>query len=105
MYQFWYAINKNNIMLVVSSRDFRDNQRKYFDLASKQRVIIKRKREFLELVPRGYEIPENPSPSNDPYFDDPRNIESILISSEQANNGEIAITLKSKEDIKKMLGL
>jgi len=59
-------------MLVVSSREFRDSQKKYFDLAVKERVVIKRKNEFLELVPRGNSIPENPSPSNDPWFDDPR---------------------------------
>ena len=48
-------------MLVVSSREFRDSQKKYFDLAVKERVVIKRKNEFLELVPRGNNIPENPS--------------------------------------------
>lgn len=33
---------------------------------------------LIELVPRGEVIPESVSPSNDPYFDDPRNIEAIL---------------------------
>ena len=76
-------------MVVVSSRDFRDNQRKYFELATKQRVIIKRKKEFLELVPRGTVIPENPSPSNDPYFDNPKNIEGILEAMTQVVKGEL----------------
>ena len=44
----------------------------------------------------------NPSPSNDPYFDNPQNIKHILESCEQACNGEIAITLKSKKDLKKL---
>lgn len=75
-------------MIVVSSREFRDNQKKFFDMATEQRVVIKRKNQFLELVPRGEVIPESVSPSNDPYFDDPRNIEAILKASEQARNGQ-----------------
>lgn len=75
-----------NIMIVVSSREFRQHQKKFLDLAKVQRVIIKQKKQFLEIVPRGETIPENPSPSNDPYFDDPRNIEAILKASEQVKN-------------------
>ncbi len=40
-------------MIVISSREFRENQKKYFDLAQIQRVIIKRKNQFLELVSHG----------------------------------------------------
>ena len=75
-------------MIVVSTREFRANQKKFFDLAEVQRVIIKRKDQFLEIVPRGNTIPESISPSNDPYFDNPRNIERILESSGQAKNGQ-----------------
>lgn len=50
-------------MIVVSSREFRDNQKKFLDLAEVQRVVIKRKNQYLELVPRGNMIPENVSPS------------------------------------------
>ena len=46
-------------MIVVSSREFRDNQKKFLDLAEVQRVVIKRKNQYLELVPRGNMIPEN----------------------------------------------
>lgn len=75
-------------MIVVSSREFRDNQKKFFDLAEKERVVIKRKNQFMELVPRGEVIPESVSPSNDPYFDDPRNIEAILRGIQQAKEGK-----------------
>lgn len=75
-------------MIVVSSREFRDNQKKFFDLAEKERVVIKRKNQFMELVPRGEVIPESVSPSNDPYFDDPRNIEAILKGIQQAKEGK-----------------
>ena len=63
-------------MKVISSREFRDNQKIYFDLAPSERIIIKRENEFLEIVPRGNTIPENPSPSDDPYFDNPKNLEA-----------------------------
>ena len=89
-------------MLVVSSREFRDSQKKYFDLAVKERVVIKRRNEFLELVPRGNNIPENPSPSNDPWFDNPRNIEELERRLKESESGDKSgdIVLKSKEDIK-----
>ena len=51
------------------------------------------------------EVSENPSPSGDTWFENPKNIEGILESMEQAKRGEFAATLKSKEDIKKYLGL
>ena len=76
-------------MIVVSSREFRDNQKKFFDLAEKERVVIKRKSQFMELVPRGETIPESVSPSNDPYFDDPRNIEAISKASQQVKEGKV----------------
>jgi antitoxin YefM len=84
-------------MLVISSRTFRDSQKKYFDLAKKERVIIKRKDEYMELVPRGNVIPDNPSPSNDPWFNDPRNIEALNYSLEQAKNGQTTILTKDRQ--------
>ncbi|GHV04095.1 hypothetical protein FACS189416_1730 [Bacteroidia bacterium] len=37
-------------MIVISSTDLKTNQRKYFDLAEKERVIVKRGAKFIELV-------------------------------------------------------
>ena len=51
-------------MIVISSREFRENQKKYFDLAQIQRVIIKRKNQFFELVSHGNIIPEEKAPTN-----------------------------------------
>lgn len=83
-------------MIVVSSREFRDNQKKFFDLAEVQRVIIKRKNQFMELVPRGNMIPESISPTKDPYFDDPRNIADINIGLQQAKEGQTIAMLKGE---------
>lgn len=46
-------------MVVVSSREFRDNQKKFFDMAQVQRVLVKRRNQYVELVPRGVFIPES----------------------------------------------
>lgn len=87
-------------MIVVSSREFRENQKKFFDLAEVQRVIIKRKNQFLEIVPRGETIPENVSPSSDPYFDDPRSIEQIEKGLEQAKQGKtVTLTPSLREEL------
>lgn len=87
-------------MIVISSREFRENQKKYFDLARMQRVIIKRKNQFLELVSHGDTIPESVSPSNDPYFDDPRNIEEVLKAAEEVRQGKkVELTPELKDEL------
>jgi hypothetical protein len=45
-------------MLVISTRDLTQNQNKYFEIANKQRVIIKRKNKFFQIVDLGEMIPE-----------------------------------------------
>jgi hypothetical protein len=89
-------------MLIISSRAFRDSQKKYFDLAKRERVIIKRKNEFMELVPRGNVIPDNPSPSNDLWFNDPVNIEALDRSIVQAKEGKV-IRISGKDELKAFL--
>jgi hypothetical protein len=45
-------------MLVISTRELTQNQRKIFEIANKQRVIIKRKNRFFQIVDLGEMIPE-----------------------------------------------
>jgi len=45
-------------MLVISTRELTQNQNKFFEIANKQRVIIKRKNRFFQIVDLGNEIPE-----------------------------------------------
>ena len=49
--------------------------------------------------PKQKKKPDNPSPSGDPWFDDPRNI-AIVMEGIQSAKEEKGIVLKSKEDIK-----
>jgi len=89
-------------MQVISSRAFRDNQKKYLDLATQERVIIKLKNVFLELVPRGDTIPDNPSLSFDPWFDNPKNLEAHGRSIAQAKEEKV-IRVSGKEALKAFL--
>ncbi len=45
-------------MLVISTRELTQNQKKFFEIANKQRIIIKRKDKFFQLVDLGKSIPE-----------------------------------------------
>jgi len=45
-------------MLIISTRELTQNQNKFFEIAGKQRVIIKRKNKFFQLVDLGEIIPE-----------------------------------------------
>ena len=45
---------------------------------------------------------ENPSPSGDPYFDNPKNIERILEGAKQVQEGEVVEI--NREQRKKILG-
>jgi len=85
-------------MLVVSSREFRDNQARYFDLAdNRDQILIQRgKNKAYRLIPVTkddyiYPIPPeylcNPfdiSPSGDMFWADKRNVEKLEKSLERA---------------------
>lgn len=58
-------------MIVISPSELRGNLKKYLDLAEKERIVIQRgKKEIFELLKRD-------RVSEDPYFNNPRNIEAI----------------------------
>ena len=45
-------------MLVISTRELTQNQKKIFEIANEQRVIIKRKNRYFQIVDLGEMIPE-----------------------------------------------
>lgn len=85
-------------MIIVSSKEFREHQKKYFELADKnEQIIVQRsKKRAYAMVP----ITET-----DRYFANPSVIEQLNQSIEQAEKGYIAVTLSSKDDINSYLGL
>ena len=86
-------------MVIVSTKEFRDNQRKYFDIAEEEKVLVKRGKKYINLfvsdkpddnfiseawvkeflaIPPEYRCnPFDNSPSGDLFWADRRNVESI----------------------------
>ncbi|MEK7720226.1 MAG: prevent-host-death protein [Bacteroidota bacterium] len=83
-------------MLVISSREFRENQKKYFDLIDqKEQIIVQRgKNKSYALVP----IEETVK-----YFSEPEIMERLERSIEEAKQGDLVTV--SPEKIAQLLGL
>jgi Tfp pilus assembly PilM family ATPase len=45
-------------MVVVSTRELTQNKNRYFDMAHRERVVIKRKNRFFQLFDLGESMPE-----------------------------------------------
>ena len=91
MHNIVYLQANTGNMKIINSREFRDHQKMYFDLADNdEQIIIRRtKNRSYKLVPVSYddllmEIPEEfrcdpylTSPSGDVYWADTRNIDKV----------------------------
>ncbi len=83
-------------MLVISTREFRQNQKMYLDLVDKdEQVIVQRGKNKAYILTAITET--------DRYFSDPEIKMRIAKSLEQAARGEL--TTLPKEDINKFLGV
>ena len=81
-------------MLVVSSREFREKQAKYFDRADKgEQIIIQRGKN------KAYSI--TPISKDDVYFT-PEMLARIDIAIQQAKDGKVT-TVSGKEELKQFL--
>lgn len=91
----WYTL-KFKDMLVISSREFRQNQRFYFEKADKgEQIIVQRGKD------KSYAL--TPINEDDVYFN-AEMVKKIKLSAEQARNGEVK-TITSSEEINDLLGL
>jgi len=83
-------------MLIVSSREFRQNQRKYFDKVDKgEQIIVQRgKDKSYALTPIG---------DKDMYFNE-KMVKRIKKSVKQAEKGDY-IEVSTSKEIKDLLGL
>jgi hypothetical protein len=82
------CVLKNEFMRVITTREFREHQRSYFDLAEKERVIIKRGKKLVELRVRE-KLDDSLSPSEDIWFENPDNIAVVLKGLEDTRNGDV----------------
>jgi hypothetical protein len=100
-------------MKIVTSREFRDHQKKYFEMVdNNEQIIVKRKNRAYKLVPvsdddilmdipKEYRCdPYEISPSGDLFWADKRNVEKVKKAIE---NKEVAAKLTSTDDIKNFL--
>lgn len=84
------------VMLVISSREFRQNQSSYFERVDNgEQVIIQRGKD------RAYAL--TPIHDDDVYFN-AEMVKKIKLSVEQAKNGEVK-RITSSEEINDLLGL
>ncbi|MDR2938213.1 MAG: hypothetical protein LBU92_04655 [Prevotellaceae bacterium] len=90
-------------MVVISSSQLREKQRHYFQVATSERVVVKQGQLFFELLPCGATIFDNPSPSNDPYFENPYNVAAIEAGIAQIKAGKGSVL--SKKEQQELLGL
>ena len=88
-------------MRIISTQEFNSNPLAYFDLAETEQVIIHEGKKLVELVVK--EKLENPSPSNDPWFDDPENMKKVLRGIQDWKEGKV--TERSVEEVKEFLGM
>lgn len=91
----WYALIFND-MLVISSREFRQNQRLYFEKADKgEQIIVQRGKD------KSYAL--TPINEDDVYFS-AEIVKKIKLSAKQAKNGEVK-RITSTDEINELLGL
>ena len=102
-------------MEIISSREFRDNQKKYFDMVdNKKQVIVKRSKnrayklvpvtedDMLVEIPLEYRCnPYDYSPSGDPFWADKRNVELVKKAIEKKD--QVSVSFNSEEDLKQFL--
>jgi len=90
-------------MTTVNSRVFSANPIFYLNLASKESVAVKRGKTIIRLVPEPQV--ENLSPSGDPYWADPRNIQALRDYDKRKAEGKVEFTTLTREERRELLGL
>ena len=92
---YWYTL-KFNDMLIISSREFRQNQRKYLDKADKgEQIIVQRGKD------KAYAL--TPVSDDDVYFN-AEMVEKIKQSIKQVEQGKVK-KITSPQEITDLLGL
>ncbi|MCL2028577.1 MAG: hypothetical protein FWG79_08865 [Bacteroidales bacterium] len=89
-------------MTTVSSRVFSTNPIHYLNLASRERVEVKRGKMIFQIMPKPQF--ENPSPSGDPYFADQRNVAELEHRIKDMREGKTKFVVLTPELKKEMFG-
>jgi hypothetical protein len=94
-------------MLVISPIEFEKTPKKYCEMAEKDSVFVKYANNYIKLsftkrLPRKSKKNNNPSPSGDTWFDDPRNLAAIEEGLQDIKSGR-STTLKTKKELHNFL--
>ena len=89
-------------MILVTASEFRKNQRKYFQTALQEKVGVRSNGTIFEITP-SKELRVNPSPSGDPFWDDPRNVEALENRIGDLHSGKAEC--RPWEEVKRELGI
>ena len=112
-------------MKIITTREFRNGAKAYFELAEKESVVVKRGKKFVNLlvtddpeaqfftekwikdflaIPEEYSCnPFDISPSGDLYWADKRNVEEIK-KRIQEPRADDSLKIKTTEELKSFLG-
>ena len=83
-------------MTVVSSKVFAENPIHYLNLTRKEEVAVKRGKRIIKLMPE--------ESDDDPYWDDPRNVEEIKRIIKLRDEGKIELFELTPEVEKEWFG-
>ena len=111
-------------MKIISTREFRNETKTYFELAEKERIVVKRGKKFVNFIvsdepdaqfyseqwvkdfldiPAEYRCnPFDVSPSGDLYWADKRNVQQLEDRLKLSKEGS-PVSIKSKEELKSFL--
>ena len=93
-------------MLLLSVSEFRANVSKYLTMAMTEQISIRSKAGIFNITPNT-EIRTNPSPSKDPWFDVPENMEHLNKAIEESAKLDMTKqkSFTSVEELKKAFEL
>ena len=89
-------------MKTVSSRVFSANPIHYLNLAGRESVAVKRGKMIYRITPEPQV--ENLSPSGDPFWADPRNIQALRDFDKRDAEGKVKYTVLTPEKQKEWFG-
>ena len=90
-------------MTVVSSREFSQKPLHYLKLADIEEIAIKRGRKLYKLTSEEPKY-KNPVDPDDPFYDDPRNVEELYKTLERYEAGEMEFSELTEEEEEFLFG-
>jgi len=91
-------------MVLLTVTEFRNNISKYLQMAFTENIALKSKRGIIELNP-STKIRLNPSPSNDAWFNNPRNMEELNCAVDEIKTSKAELKELSDNEIKELFAV